>query len=101
MGKQIQLQQLLEELVESENVYFQPPPTFKMEYPCIVYSRNNIVTTFANDKPYNHVTGYQLKVLDYEPDGNFIKKVSTLPMCSFERHYTVDNLNHDVYNIFY
>jgi hypothetical protein len=102
MGSRLQLQTLLEDLLGSRNVYFQPPESVKLAYPCIVYKRGNIgKTTFADDKPYHHRVIYQLILIDQDPDSNILDKIAILPMCSFERHYTADNLNHDVYNIYY
>jgi S-ribosylhomocysteine lyase LuxS involved in autoinducer biosynthesis len=70
-------------------------------YPCIVYSRNNLDTKIADDQPYGHKTGYQVTVIDPNPDSEILGKVAALPLCSFNRHYTKDNLNHDVYNLYY
>ena len=101
MGKRIDLQSVLEELLGSENVYFQPPESKKISYPCIIYSRNDVKTQFANDKPYNYQTQYNLIVIDKDPDSVILDKVVKLPMCVFDRHYVADNLNHDVFNLYY
>lgn len=102
MGNRVQLQGILEELIGSRNVYFQPPENVKLQYPCIVYSRGTIGTTqYANDKPYQNHVRYELTVIDKNPDSNILDKVASLPMCRFERHYTADNLNHDAYNLYY
>ena len=34
------------------NVYFQPPPTLVLKYPCIIYKLDDISTFHANDKKY-------------------------------------------------
>lgn len=100
-SNRLKLQTLLEETINSSRVYFQPPETVKLSYPCIVYSRNDLDIKFANDNPYKHKAKYNLIVIDRNPDSDIIEKIAMLPMCSFERHYTKDNLNHDVYNIYY
>lgn len=38
MASRLDLQTFLEELLESKNVYFQPPESVKMKYPAIVYA---------------------------------------------------------------
>lgn len=38
----IGLSKLLREILDSDNVYFQPPESLKMNYPAIVYSRERI-----------------------------------------------------------
>lgn len=99
MGSRLGLQDLLETLVA--NVYFQPPESLKLSYPCIVYSRSDMDTKFADDIPYAHSKQYQLIVIDKDPDSSIPGKVALLPMCTFDRHYTANNLNHDVFDLYY
>lgn len=99
MGSRLGLQDLLETLVD--NVYFQPPESLKLSYPCIVYSRSDMDTKFADDIPYAHSKQYQLIVIDKDPDSSIPVKVALLPMCTFDRHYTANNLNHDIFDLYY
>lgn len=101
MTNRLALHDLLTTILESGNVYFQPPSTVSMRYPCIVYSRNEIMTDSANDKTYRVSKRYQITVIDKNPDSTILDKVMNLPRCSFVRHFTKDNLNHDVYNLYY
>ena len=101
MGRRVDLQTILETILGSPNVYFQPPENFKLVYPCIVYSRDADKTNFANDKPYKHLLRYSVMVIDRNPDSEILDRIKMLPTCIFERHYTADNLNHDVYNLYY
>jgi hypothetical protein len=101
MAQRLELQAFLVSLLGSGNVYFQPPPTVKMQYPCIIYKRVYLNTDFADNKPYKHKKRYQLTVVDPNPDSDIHEKVAALPMCSYDRFYTADNLNHDVYNLFF
>ena len=101
MPRRLELQTRLERLLESDYVYFQPPANVEMEYPCIVYRRNSVKTKFANDFPYVAEVRYQVTVIDPDPDSLIPGKIAALPKCSFDRHYTVDNLNHDVYNLYF
>lgn len=101
MGSRLELQSLLEDLLGSRNVYFQPPPSVFMRYPAIVYSRDDIRSIHADDKSYLQRTAYQVTVIDEDPDSEYVSKVSKLPMCVYDRHYTSDNLNHDVFVLFY
>lgn len=97
----LDLQILLEELLGSENVYFQPPNNHLMQYPCIRYEQDDADTTFASNKPYRYVKRYQVTVIDKNPDSLIPDKVALLPMCTFDRSYTADNLNHRVFNLFF
>ena len=89
MISRINLQTLLEEVLGSRNVYYQPPESIKMQYPAIVYSRERIDNRHANND------------IDKNPDSEIVEKVSRLPFCRFDRHYVADNLNHDVFTIYY
>jgi hypothetical protein len=99
--RRLELQTLLENLIGSRNVYFNPPESFKLKYPCIVYKRDLGDTKFADNNPYMFRIRYQLIIVDQNPDSEILEKVAKLPMCMFERQYTADNLNHDVYNIYF
>jgi hypothetical protein len=72
-----------------------------MTYPCIVYKRDSAETMFAGDKPYRNTKRYQVIVIDPNPDSDIPDKIAQLPMCSFDRFYTADQLNHDVFKLFF
>lgn len=101
MDSRLELHELLCEVLESRHVYFQPPSSVKMQYPAIVYSRSNIRNEFADDSVYNQSRVYSVTVIDADPDSDIVERVSKLPTCSFDRHFTSDNLNHDVFTIYY
>lgn len=101
MAQRLELQELLVDLLGSSNVYFQPPPTIKMQYPCIIYKRDNITSIFADNTMYRYKKRYQIIVVDADPDSDIHEKVIALPLCSYDRFYTSDNLNHDVFNLFF
>ena len=97
MPSRLKLQTLLEELLGSRNVYFQPPESVKMKYPAIVYGLEDIENAFANDRVYLSKRKYLITVIDEDPDSEIVEKVSQLPACRFNRHFESDNLNHDVF----
>lgn len=101
MGSRLELQNLLESILGSRNVYYQPPESIKIKYPAIIYSRNNIDNNFADDIVYMQNHTYQIIVIDANPDSEIVNKISKLPMCRYDRHYTSDNLNHDVFILNY
>lgn len=84
-----------------ENVYFQPPADISMKYPCIVYNRDNIDIKHADNEPYAHKTRYSVMVIARHPDDPTSAKVARLPTVAYERFFTADNLNHDVFRLFY
>lgn len=83
------------------NVYFQPPESVKMVYPCIKFKLSNIVNTHADNIAYNQTTAYEITYISKRPDEEMRYKIAQLPMCSFDRHYSADNLNHYVYTIYF
>lgn len=101
MGSRVQLQALLEEMLGSKNVYFQPPSSVEIKYPCIIYSRSDEDVIYADNKPYIRAVGYKVTVIDSNPDSQIPSKIAALPMCSFDRPYTASNLYHNVYKLYY
>ena len=99
--ERLDLQATLEEILGSDQVYFQPPESIKMSYPAIVYSRAKIRNTFAQDKIYKQDNSYELILIDPDPDTQLPFSILELPYCSFDRHYTESNLNHYVFTIYY
>lgn len=101
MDKRLELHEKLCEILGSRNVYFQPPEKLVMEHPCIVYKRIKPNVKFANNGLYFNKKAYSVITIDPDPDSDIPDKILSLPLCSFDRHYTSDNLNHDVYNLYY
>lgn len=101
MASRLELQTKLEELLGNNNVYYQPPETLKMEYPCIRYSRSDIESKHADNMKYHNINLYEIIVISKKPDHEAIQKILDLPLSSFDRHYAKDNLNHDVINLYY
>lgn len=99
MGNRLDLSKMLHDVLGSDNVYFQPPPSLKMKFPCIVYERVRINTRFADNKPYKLTDSYQLTYIDTNPDSDIPKKLAELPMCIFERFYVNDNKYYNVFRI--
>lgn len=94
-----ELHDLLVEI--TPNVYFQPPNGLKMEYPCIRYERDAVDTQYADNQPHRSDTRYMITVIDRDPDSAIPKQVAALPLCSFNRFFTAEFLNHDVFNVFF
>ena len=101
--KRLELHEILVETLGSQNVYFQPPSTVKMKYPCIVYSRSevNYKTLFANGSIYSLRKAYKVTLIDPDPDSEITDKLVHLPYCFYERSFPAENLNHDVFTLFY
>ncbi len=102
MGRRLKLQAELEELLGTRNVYFQPPETKKLVYPCIIYNRQSIDTTKADDSNYLLNDAYELTVIYKHPDDLLPYKIlGAFKYIKHDRHFTSDNLNHDTFNLYY
>ena len=101
MASRLELHEKFCEILGSRNVYFQPPETVKLKYPCIIYTLSGERVRHADDALYFHRDRYTINVIDKNPDSEIPDKIRALPYCTFDRFYTADNLNHFVYTIFY
>lgn len=88
-------------ILKSKNVYYQPPESFKMNYPAIVYSRTDIDSTHANNEIYNQKIKYKVTVIDYDPDSQIVEKLMKHRYAVFDRHYAVKGINHDQFTMTY
>jgi hypothetical protein len=101
MASRLELQTRLEEILGNNSVYFQPPESVKMVYPAIVYALDDIAKNHSDDGVYLLHKRYSVTVIDKNPDSEFIDSVALLPLCSFNRHYKSNNLNHWNYSLYY
>ena len=101
MSSRLDLHATLCEILGSHNVCFQPPSSVRMQYPAIVYSRKDIEKRSADDIAYRKLPCYEVILVDKNPDSQFVEKILDLPYCSYDRHYESDNLNHDVFTLYF
>lgn len=102
MADRLELHEELCKLLGSRNVYFQPPESVKLNYPCIVYSRSGFNNRKANNKVYMSNKQYEIIVIERDPDSNLVDDIlNHFPLCSFDRPYTSDNLYHNVLTLYY
>lgn len=101
MGTRHDLQSILEAVPGVQEVYFQPPSSITLKYPCIVYTLSNKSFIYADDLKYSKKNRYQLMVIDKNPDSLIPDSIENLIFCSFDRHYTADNLHHFVYDLYF
>ena len=96
-----ELHEIFKTILGSSNVYFQPPNNLKLNYPCIVYNRARASSEFADNSTYRYVKQYDVTVIDQDPNSVIPDKVAHLPMTSHDRWFAVDNLNHDVFSLYF
>lgn len=101
MADRPELQALLEEILGSGNVYFDPPNNVKMNYPAIRYHRSRIDNRFANNSVYKQDIRYEVIAIYRDPDSDLPLKISKLPKCAHNQAYVADNLHHDVFTLYF
>ena len=101
MDRRIELGNILKAIPGVKKVYFQPPESIELVYPCIVYHLQSVDTIYANNYPYRNEDAYQLMIIDRNPDSAIRHYVEKLPMCRFDRYYSVENLNHWLFVMYY
>lgn len=86
----------------ADNVYFQPPESVKIVYPCVVYREGGESVRHADNKRYNAKRRYVVTFIDRDPD-------SRIPECfsnrfiysSLVNKFTLEGLNHWVYDLYF
>ena len=101
MDRRLSLQETLANILGSSNVYFQPPETIRLQYPCIIYERSDIDKKYADNRAYMSMVRYSLILITRSPESDLVKAILELPYCSYDRYYAADTLNHDVFTLYY
>lgn len=102
MARRLKLHEELCEILESTNVYFQPPQSLSMKYPCVRYAFGEPNQTYANDLNYNYTRRYDGVVIDRDPESTLpIKIAGHFSRCKFGKPYIADNLNHFPFTLYY
>lgn len=102
MGSRPKLHEEFCDILANRNVYFTPPASVKLNYPCIKYSLAQPNVLRANDGIYRVTDQYKVTVIDPNPDSEIYKTVLTrFSMCSIEQMYFAENLFHVVLNLYH
>lgn len=83
------------------HVYFNPPETLKMEYPCIVYKLASIENRHADNIKYKTDISYDLTYISKTSDMYTALAISMLRYCRSGKPYVVDNLHHYPFTVYY
>lgn len=79
------------------HVYFQPPQSVNLRYPCIIYKKNRTDQIYASNMTHKVYDEYEITIITKDPDSDLGNKlIERFPMISSNRRFTVDNLYHDV-----
>ena len=101
MDKRLSLQKELEKLAGA-NVYFQPPASVHLAYPCVIYNLAAGDIKRADDSVYSYTNRFELIFIYKKPNMEILEIVMrAIPKCSVSRIYIADNLYHYAFNIYY
>lgn len=104
VAKRRELQTKLETILGSKNVYFQPPSNIKLKYPCFIYERSTPYTLKADDINYLTRGHYSVTFISTDVEkcmAMMTKMLDSFDHISVEREFISEDLNHDVYNLYY
>lgn len=99
--RRLKLDKILREIIGNGNVYFQPPPSTQMRYPCIRYSYSGQVNVSADDQNYIRTPEWKIVYIDRSPTLGTVEKLLNLPSSSVIATYSTDGLNHTVISLYY
>ncbi len=95
------LRAILVNILGSDNVYYQPPSKEKIHYPAIIFERDSIGKIDADNRMYLQNNRYTITYVDALQTDRVPYALLALPSCSHDRHFTSDNLHHDVFTIYF
>ena len=106
MASRLSLHEDLKTLLGSSNVYYQPPESLKIKYPCFIYRLSSANVTPADNDIYLYTRQCQLTFITKDPDSELIDEIpkffaKKFKGCRMSAHFTSDNLNHYNYTIHY
>lgn len=100
MGKRLRLQSEL--LQFTSNVYYQPPESVKMTYPCFVYNLSRVASKFADNNNYINHKCYNLTYISRDPIDDLLERIlSRFRYIRLDRTFNSDGLYHYVFVLFY
>ena len=103
MEKRLELDAMLRSALGSGvNYYFQPPTGYMLKYPALVYRLDGLWDLYSENKTYHRKHVYAILLILSDPDNNLVDKLDNLPYCKMSAPpYTVDNLYHYPFTIYY
>lgn len=85
-----------------DHVYFQPPESIKLQYPCIIYTLEKPSLRRASDKIYTTTNKYQITLISKTPEDPIASVIpGSFDYCTPDRVFVSDNLYHYNFTLFY
>lgn len=103
----LELQTLLEGMISKyvndsrQQVWFQPPSSVYLTYPCIIYNLSGKDTIHADNLKYRALNKYTVTVIGHDPEFSLLAELEEMQYCSFDRQFSIDGLYHTVYTLYF
>lgn len=91
---------LLQQVVQHDRVYFQPPENLKIQYPAVVFHLSKIEIDRASDVPYKGAKEYSVTLITKDPEPDVIDEILKIPYSSLDTTYISDGMNHFVFTFY-
>ena len=102
MASRLDLHEEFCTILESRNVYYDPPASVLMKYDAIRYKLSSKDLKRANNRIYRSTNEYEAIFITRDPDSPIPDTIlEHFEMCSFGKPYVADNLYHFPFTIYY
>lgn len=82
---------------EEPKLYYQPPESMRLEYPCMIYHLKDMSSNYADNRPYMKLISFDITYVTRSPSSSVPVAMTDQSLMSFDRYYTADNLHHYAY----
>jgi hypothetical protein len=103
MASRIDFDNILKAIPGIDHVYFQPPESMKIEYPCIIYTDSQSDPQFADDEVYLLPHRYVVRLVCHPKDfdGPLKDRIAKILKTPMRQTYQKDRLYHCIYEKIY
>ncbi len=89
---------------DTENVYYDPPESIRMDFPCFRFELNNFDVSHADNKAYSKKPRWAVTYItrDIEEIEQVAEEMlEHFKYCNFDTSFRADNLEHAVFNLYF
>lgn len=80
-------------------IIFRPTSQSVLEYPCITYTVDEIMSNHASNQSYIKAAVFQVTLMSHPPGYEGLYNMLDIPGSSHIRSYMADGIMHDIFNI--
>ncbi len=107
MANELKWEQLRDKLYlvnNTKNVYYNPPTSIRMEFPCFRFELNNLDVKHADNFAYSRKPRWAVTYITRDVED--VEKVAEQMLdifqyCNFDTSFRSDNLEHAVFNLYF